>query len=60
MKRNWMGTIEAGQQWAGIIVLIVSGFVIQWWTLPGALLFCLGVLLLCVVTIEEKLTEKRT
>lgn len=39
MKRHVIGTIEASQQWAAIIVLIVSGFVIQWWTVPGALLF---------------------
>ena len=60
MKRNLICNIQAAQQWMGIIVLIVSGFVIQWWTLPGAALFCLGLFLLCLVALEEDMNSKRT
>lgn len=59
MKRMIHFSLETFQEIGGIAILVVAGFVIQWWTLPGAVLFCLGLVLLCVTVIEENIGGKR-
>jgi hypothetical protein len=49
------GDAGTWQLTGGISVLVIAGFVVQWWVLPGTLLFCFGVLVLCLVTIEQGL-----
>jgi len=50
---------EAFEIMGGIVLLIIAGFVVQWWLFPGVVLFCLGLIFLCWATVEQDLGDKR-
>jgi len=58
MKTNSNNIFGAFQIVGGITILVAAGFIVQWWLLPGTVLFCSGLLVLCIVTIEQEVNDK--
>jgi hypothetical protein len=52
--------IKMIQIMSGLAILIIAGFAAQWWLWPGTALFCAGLILLCIVTIEKDIADNRS